>query len=176
MYINLLLGVVALVALWLFLRKVLVGDDALRENPAELLEKEVAKRRSMEEEAAGVFERLRDRGRERMRPVVSALEEMRSALPSFAGGDAAARKGLAWDDAGDSVLIRIRGKEDGGTQNSLTVSWRVPDLDLRAAARPDAAVPGAYVLRRSDTGREEAVSSLDACVRGIASFLADGMA
>ena len=176
MYINLMLGGVALVTLWLFLRKILVRDDALRENPAALLEKEVAKRRSREEEAAGVSERLRDRGRERMRPVVSAREEMRSALPSLAGDAVAAHKKLAWDDAGDSVIIRMRGQENAGTERSLAVIWRVPDLDLRAAARPGGDLPGVYVLRRSDTGLEEAVSSLDACVRGITSFLADCMA
>lgn len=176
MYINLILGAVALVVVWLFLKRILVKDDALRETPAELLEKEVARRRAQEEEAARAFERLRDKGKERMRPVVSALEEMRSAMPSLAGGAGAAHKALAWDDAGDSVMISIRGSGEGEPENSLAVSWRIPGLDLRKAARFGDDPPGVYILRRSDTGREEAVSTLDACVRGITSFIVDFMA
>lgn len=176
MYINLILGAVALVVIWLFLKKILVKDDALRETPAELLEREVARRRAQEEEAARAFERLRDKGKERMRPVVSALEEMRSAMPSLAGDGGAGRKALVWDDAGDAVMIRIQGTEEGEAENSLAVSWRVPDLDLRKAARFGDDLPGVYTLRRSDTGREEAVSTLDACVRGITSFIVDFMA
>ena len=173
MYINLILGAVALVVIWLFLKKILVKDDVLRETPAELLEKEVARRRAQEEEAARAFDRLRDKGKDRMRPVVSALEEMRSAMPSLAGG---AQKALAWDDAGDSVMIRIQGSEEGEAENSLAVSWRIPDLDLQKAARFGDDLPGVYILRRSDTGQEEAVSTLDACVRGITSFIVDFMA
>ncbi|SBV98399.1 hypothetical protein KL86DPRO_11383 [uncultured delta proteobacterium] len=176
MYINLILGVVALVVVWLFLKKLLVKDDTLRENPAELLEKEVARRRAQEEELARAFERLRGKGKERMRPVVAALEEMRSAMPSLAGSAGAAQKALDWDDEGDSVMIRVHGREEGDAASSLAVSWRVPDLDLQKAARFGDDLPGAYILRRSDTGREEVVSTLDACVRGITSFIVDFMA
>lgn len=176
MYINLILGVVALVVVWLFLKKILVKEDVLRETPAELLEKEVARRRAQEEEAARAFERLRDKGKERMRPVVAALEEMRSAMPALAGAAVEAQKTLTWDDAGDSVMITVQAREEGGAANSLAVSWRIPDLDLQKAARFGEDFPGMYVLRRSDTGREEAVSTLDACVRGITSFIVDFMA
>ena len=181
MYINLVLGVVALVVLWLFLRRLLVREDApedaLRESPAELLEKEVARRRAAEEENARVFERLRDVGRERLRPVVAALGELRSAMPAVVGETPAhARKILSWDDNGDSIFVRVLEEEGGRERASLAVSWRVPDLDLQKAARYGEELPGMFVLRRSDTGAEERAPTLDACMRDITSFIVDFMA
>ena len=177
MYINLLLGVVALVILWLFLRKLLVKEDTLRESPAELLEKEVAKRRALEEEAERAFERLRDIGRERMRPVADALVALRSAMPSVVGAKAEdIHRALTWDDNGDSIFIRIVGEDGVKEEASLAVSWRVPDLDLQKAARYGEDMPGTFVLRRSDTGNDVSMTGLDACVRGITSFIVDFMA
>ena len=173
MYINLILGAVAVVVLWLYLKKLLVKEDALSEKPADLLEKEVAKRRAMEEDTARAFQRLRDLGKERMRPVVAALTEMRSAMPMVAGN---AEKALFWDDDGDSITIHMRGSDDAHPDASLIVSWRVPDLDLQKAARFGDELPGLYVLRRSDSGQEESIAGLDACVRYITSFIVDFMA
>ncbi len=170
MYINLLLGLVALVVIWLYLKKLLVKEDALREPPAELLEKEVARRRARETAAGRTFDRLRDSGRERMRPVVEALAEMRSAMPAMEGGSQAE---LAWDDEGDSVVVHVRGALDACKSASLSVAWRVPDLDMGKAAQFEEEPPGAYVLRRSDTGREERIPTLDACVRSITAFIVD---
>lgn len=169
MYVNLILGAVALVVVWLFLKKLLVGDDILKENPAELLEQEVAKRRAREEEAARAFERLRDRAKNRLRPVAEALESLRAALPGKTG-DA-----LSWEDTGDSLIIHMRNGGEAGKNADLTVIWRVPELDLRAAAKRGADIPGVFVLRRSDTGEEESVAALDACVRAITSFIVDFM-
>lgn len=165
MYINLVLGGIALVVIWLYLKKILVKEDVLKENPADLLEKEIARRRAKEEEAAKVFERMRDRTKARLRPVAEALEPMRAALPE------AAREALFWEDAGETLTISMRGKEKDA---SLTVAWRIPQVDLRAIAAYDNDA-GVYVLRRSDTGKEESVASLDACVQRITSFIVDLM-
>lgn len=173
MYINLLLGFVALVVIWLYLKKLLVREDALSENPAELLEKEVARRRAKEEAANKTFERLRDTGKERMRPVVEALAGLRSAMPSVGGG---IRSELTWDDEGDSVSIHMQSTTDAEKCASLAVSWRVPDLDLEKAAKAGNDLPGIYVLRRSDSGQEERIPNLDACVRSITAFIVDFMA
>ena len=175
MYINLILGAVAVVVLWLYLRKLLVRDDALSENPAELLEKELARRRAMEAEAGRAFERMRDMGKERMRPVVAALAELRAAMPSVSSAKSAERM-LAWDDEGDTLIVRIR--DAGGVEDvaNLSVSWRVPEFDLQKTSRYGADLPGVFVLRRSDSGREESVPGLDACVRSITAFIVDFMA
>ena len=173
MYVNLLLGLVALVVVWLYLKKLLVKEDVLRENPAELLEKEVARRRAREDTTGKTFDRLRDTGRERMRPVVEALVQMRSAMPAVAGGS---QPELSWDDEGDSVTIHARSTADNRESASLTVSWKVPDLDLEKAAKFGEDLPGVYILRRSDSGQEERVPGLDACVRSITSFIVDFMA
>ncbi len=171
MYVNLILGAVVLVVLWLYLRKMLVRDDALSGKPADLLEKEIARRRAAEEENARAFQRVRDAGRKRMRPVVAALAEMRSAMPALAEGT---QKSLDWDDDGDSVTVRVRGAD--AAEASLAVAWRVPDLDLREAAKYGEDMPGVFILRRSDSGREERIAGLDGCVRAITSFIVDFMA
>ena len=172
MYINLILGAVALVLVWLFLRKLLVRDDVLKENPAELLEQEIAKRRAREEETAQAFERLRDRAKTRLRPVAEALAALQAALPGKT------RNALSWEDAGESLVIRMHTGDNGGDAEKnadLTVTWRVPELDLRLAAKYSDDIPGVYVLRRSDTGKEESIVALDACVRYITSFIVDFM-
>lgn len=177
MYINLLLGAVALVVLWLYLRKMLVKEDTLREAPADMLEKEVARRRAREAATARAFERLRDIGKERMRPVVRAVAEMRSAMPRTAGiGHGKARRELNWDDEGDTLHLHIRESESAEDVASLSVSWRVPDLDLREAALPGGEPAGVYILRRSGAGGEERAENLENCVRAITSFIVDHMA
>lgn len=177
MYINLILGLVALIVVWFYLRKMLVREDDLRESPTELLEKEVARRRAAEAEAEKVFERLRDAAKERMRPVAAALAEMRAAMPSVAGDKAGSpQKLLTWDDDGDTILVRVR--ESGASEDAATlaVSWRIPEMDLRRAAGFGVPMPGVYVLRRSDRGGEDTVAGLDACVRAMSSFIVDFMA
>jgi len=173
MYINLLLGLVALVVIWLYLKKLLVREDTLSESPAEILEKEAAKRRARKEAVDKTFDRLRDTGMERMRPVVEALNEMRSAMPSVEGGS---QVELIWDDEGDSVLIHMRVVSDEQRSACLAVAWRVPDLDMEKAAKFGETLSGVYILRRSDTGQEERCQNLDACVRSITAFLIDFMA
>lgn len=172
MYINLILGGIAVVVLWLYLRRMLVRDDVLREDPAELLEKEVSRRRAREEDAARAFERIRDTGRERMRPVAAALAAIQTALPKMAE---APKKTLSWDDEGDVITVRMRAGEDA-EDASLAVSWRVPDLDLQRAARLAGGLPGVFILKRSDSGQEEQIENVDACVRRITSFIVDFMA
>lgn len=171
MYVNLILGGIAVVVLWLYLRKMLVRDDVLREDPAALLEKEVSRRRVREEDAARAFERIRDAGRDRMRPVAAALAAIQAALPRMAE---APQKTLRWDDEGDAIVIRMRGEDAGDA--SLAVSWRVPDLDLQRAARLGGELPGVFILKRSDSGQEEQIENIDACVRRITSFIVDFMA
>lgn len=177
MYINLLLGAVALVVLWLYLRKMLVKEDTLREAPADMLEKEVARRRAMEADSAKAFERLRDTGEERMRPVVRAVAEMRSAMPRAAGtAPEKAQRELDWDDEGDTLHIHIRENGNADDVAALSVSWQVPELDLREAALPGGELAGVYILRRSGSGGEERAKNLESCVRAITSFIVDYMA
>lgn len=176
MYINLLLGAVALIVLWLYLRRMLVKEDSLPEPPADMLEKEVARRRAMETDSARAFERLRDIGSERMRPVVRAVAELRSAMPRAAGtGHEKMQRELDWGDEGDTLHIRIWENEGANEVAALSVSWQVPDLDLRKAAVPGSGLTGVYVLRRSGSGGEERAETLEACVRSITSFIVDYM-
>lgn len=171
MYVNLILGAVALVVVWLYLKKLLVKDDTLTESPARLLEKELAKRREREEERNRAFERLRESAAVRMRPVVSAMEELRDALPEKA------RNTLSWEDSGDALLIRMREgtPEEGGGAVSLQVAWRMPEIDLRRAAALGEDMPGVYVARRSDVLKEENFATLDACMQYVAAFIVDFM-
>lgn len=174
MYINLLLGAVALVVLWLWLRKLVVRDDTLREDPAVMLEKEVARRKALENRAAAAFERLRDVGKERMRPVAAALDVMRAAVPVPEDGTPA-RRVLAWNDEGDTILVRVSEAGSGDVVAELSVAWRVPEVDLGPDAAPVDAAPGGYVLKRSGADTGEHADSLDACVGMITSFIVDYM-
>lgn len=168
MYINLVLGAVALIVVWLYLKKLLVKDDTLSESPARLLEKELARRREQEEEKSKAFERLRDLSVVRMRAVLAALEELRAALPQEA------QDALSWEDEEDRLIVSMRGVSAGDDPSaSLEVSWRIPALDLRKAASVGDDFPGVYVVKRSDTAREESLSTLNGCMRYITSFIVD---
>ena len=186
MYINLLLGVVVLVVIWFYLRTLLVRDkpedeqlgcELPRESPVELLEKEVARRRAAEDETAKVFERLRETGVERMRGVVLAVREISEALPSVIGDSPrGTEKSLRWEDNGDRVTITVLHNTTTKPEASLVVGWRVPNLDLRDAARPEGELAGEYFFRRSDTGTEECMADSDGCVRAVTAFIVDFMA
>jgi hypothetical protein len=172
MYINLALGAVALFVVWLWLRKLLVKEDGLKERPSVILEREIAKRRRTEELGAQAAERLREGEKQRLRPVADALKDLCSALPAQTG------EAMSWEDAGDAITIRMRGRAretDGERSASLVVRWRIPDLDLRSAARCGDGASGDFTLRRSDTGEEERVANLDACIRSITAFIVDFM-
>ena len=170
MYINLILGAIALVVVWLYLRKLLVKDDALSESPAQLLEKELARRRETEDKNAKAFERLRDISVARMRPVASALEELHAALPLETRGF------FSWEDDEEKLVVSMCNVAEEDEQAvRLTISWRILDIDLRKAASVDVDLPGTYVAKRSDGAREETLPSLDACMRYITSFVVDFM-
>lgn len=173
MYINLFLGAVALVVVWLFLRKLLVREDELTVSPARLLEKELAKRKEKEEKTAAVFERLRDTAVARMRPVAEALKEIRAAMPE---GE---RERLSWRDDGDSIAVYMRPagaerdpEEDGGRPD-LTVAWRSREIVLGSDS--PAGGGGEYVLLYSGGTGESRITSVDDCVRAITSFIVDFM-
>ncbi|CAK7060565.1 MAG: hypothetical protein DELT_01415 [Desulfovibrio sp.] len=167
MYINLILGAVAIGVVWFYLRKLFVKPGELSSSPAELLESELERRREKEREATQAFERLRDAARQRVALVASALQEVRAAMPEEAAGR------LSWTEEDDSLVIQMHGKD--GTPASCTVLWKIPDLDLRAAAKHAREMPGEYVLRFATPGGEERATSLDACMRRITSFIVDLM-
>lgn len=171
MYVNLVLGAVALVVLWLYLKKLLVKDDALSESPAKLLERELARRREREKETEKAFERLRDVAIARMRPVAQGLEELRAALPEET------QAALSWEDDEDSITIAMHAARAGKEEKAvaLVVAWRAPDLDLRLSSASADNIFGHYALKRSDVEGEEKTDGLDACMRRITSFIVDFM-
>lgn len=164
MYINLILGAVALGVVWFYVKKLFAGNDKLSESPAELLEAEMKRRRGKERETEAVFERLKDAGKQRLDMVGSALEELREALPGEA------RNRLSWFREEGSLVIAMRGVD--GASSSVEVSWNVPELDMGRAAR-GAGMSGEYVLRFADPLREESAATLDLCMRRITSFIVD---
>lgn len=168
MYINSALGGVALVVVWLYLKKILVRDDTLKESPAAMLEQEIAKHRVAEEERLARVERLHAAAVERRDLVAAALEELREALPENARGC------LSWEKDGDSVLVFMRDAE-GNAKGALNVAWRVHHVDLQAPFDEDDASSGAYALLHVESGKEETVWGLDACMRRIVSFIVDFM-
>lgn len=168
MYINLFLGAVALVVVWLFLRRLLVRKDELTVSPARLLEKELAKRREKEEKTSAAFERLRDVTVARMRPVADALVEIRAAMPERE------KERLSWRDGGDSIAIHMRPagteqrpEEDG--RPALTVTWRSREVVL--GGNTPAGGSGEYVLLNQEEAEGARAASIDDCVRAITSFI-----
>lgn len=167
MYINLILGAVALAVIWFYVKKLFTKADTLSQSPAELLESELQRRREKERETADAFERLKDAGVKRLSSVAGALEEMRAAMP------ATAAERLAWRQEADSLIISMQGRDDA--VRFLEVFWKIPDLDLRAAAKHAAAMPGEFVLRCAEKDGEERAASLDACMKYITTFIVDLM-
>lgn len=167
MYINLILGVVAVAVIWFYVKKLFAKDDGLSQNPAELLESELRRRREKERETARAFERLKDAGTRRLTQVAEALEELRAAMPETAA------KRLSWRHEGDALTITMHGPD--GAARTLDVLWKIPELDLAAAANHADSMPGEFVLRPAGEGREERMETLDACMRHITSFIVDLM-
>ena len=180
MYINLFLGLVVFVALWLLLKKLFVRDDGLRERPAKLFEQELARRAERERDADSALERLREERVSRMRAVIVALADIANAMPEDR------RHLLSWKDEGETVIVRMAGRHEepvspahapdipatlprGGLDETLTVTWRIPEIVMDA---PDIG-RGEYHLRWSGVGRDASVSELDACIREISSFIVD---
>ncbi len=178
MYINLILGGVALFAVWLLLRKLLVKEDppALAgragevENAAKILEAELQKRQARDAAGGdGVFARMRGAAAEHLKPLAAALEDMRSSLPEESRGR------LHWEDNEDSLLIHMTGTAQKADQ-SLRVAWRLPDVSLGDAEGSLSGGKGVYVLRDMHSKKEEAAENLTECVRRVAAFIADALA
>ncbi len=177
MYINLVLGAVALFAVWLLLRKLLVKEEppkpAKVDDAATILAAELQKRQAKDAAASSAegsaFELVRDAAAARLEPVVGALEDMHSSLPEEN------RDRLSWQDNGDNLLVHMAGTAQKA-DHSLRVAWRLPDMDLDAAKESLDRGRGLYVLRDMHSKKEESVGDLKECVRRIAVFIAEALA
>lgn len=167
MYINLVLGAVALAVVWFYLKKLFSKEDELSHSPAKLLENELQRRREKERETVRAFERLKDAGTKRVASVAKALDEMRAAMPEEA------QKRLEWRQDDDRLVISMTGRNTD--THSLEVFWKIPDLDLAIAAKRAENMHGEYVLRPAANGREEREATLDACMKHTTSFIVDLM-
>lgn len=122
MIVNLVLGVVFCVVVFVFLRRLRGQRDA---SPRHMLRQELARRRAIGETAVGMPERLRDVARERLRPVAAALAEMRDELPE-----------------GQRFELR-----DEGHRLTVRVGGRVSDrADDRAGGRVDDRAEGRVIV------------------------------
>ena len=173
MYINLILGGIALFAVWLLLRKLLVREDApagsdVVGDAAKMLEAELQKRRAGGADPhkdAAFFERMREAAAEHLRPVAQALGEMHSALPQQIPDT------LRREEKGDSLDNHIAGTPQKA-DHSLCVVWLVPNLNLDDPRSGS----GVYVLRDMHSKQEETAVDLKDCIRNVAAFIADALA
>lgn len=162
MYINLVLGALALVLIILYLKKLLVREE--RKGPEELLAEELARRKT-ETAVEKSADPLREQRRERIDELTAFLEEMRLALVRQG------KSGLHWERNEEAVSIAVPNKGESFPARML-VSWKgeghaIPGQDSSSAGA------GVFVARRTDREGEEEFASFAACQRYITSFIVD---
>lgn len=175
MYINLLLGAVALAAIWTLLYRLLVKPDAAVKSldPAAILARELEERRNREEGAKAAWERMQASAAQQLVPVIDALVAMRTAMPP----EQQAMNCLAWNEGDDGVLhVAIRKNEQQEEPRTFFISWRLKDVDLQALAADSKALPQGYYTIREGMDREETLPDLNAVVRRLAGRIADELA
>lgn len=175
MYINLILGAVALAVIWTLLYRLLVKPDAAVKSldPAAILARELEERRDREEGAKAAFERMRDSAAQRLVPVMDALRAMHTAMPP----EQQAMNCLAWNEGDDGLLhVAIRKNGEQETPRTFFISWRLKDVDLQELAADTKALPQGFYTIREGMEREETLSDLNAVVRRLAVIIADELA
>lgn len=175
MYVNLILGAVALAAIWGLLYRLLVKPDAAVKSldPAAILAQELEERRGREEGSKAAFERMRDSAARQLVPVMDALAAMRTAMPP----EQQAMNCLTWNEGGDGVLhVAIRKNEQQKEPRAFFISWRLKDVDLQALASDSKTLPQGYYTMREGMEREETLPDLNAVVRRLAGTIADELA
>jgi hypothetical protein len=172
MYINLILGGVFLVALWVLLHRLLVRvrpreDESNAHDAGAILIRELEERRARGKDRDAAWERLSDAGAGRLDLLETALEKMRLAMPGEERGK------LSWvrDGAGIRLIV---GKD--GREHILALAWVVPDLDLGGLDSAQTGdIPGRYRIRDPE-GQETFFADMGPLVRNIARFIADILA
>jgi hypothetical protein len=167
MYINLLLGVLFVVAVIMLIR----AWWQERRPARELLEEELRRRREREKAPEAAARRLRELGVERLKPVLRAVEDMRNALPENT------RFTCMLDE--DGLRIELPAAE--GRTVTLLVRHRVQAFSLDRGTRglEEALLEHErFVLSHPEhAGRGESVArDQDECIRMVARELAHELA
>ncbi|MDR2503177.1 MAG: hypothetical protein LBD82_02140 [Deltaproteobacteria bacterium] len=172
MHINLLLGLVVLLAAWWLIRS-RQNRKTAQKKPAAMLLDEIGKRRAVRHESKRASEKLMRLKAERLRPVVEGVRDMIHALDEEGGAQA---QRLRLTDEGRRAELEIChcGAEETET---LILEWDVRDLDLDffAAEDPLPDAQGDYIIRTPD-GALLREAELTPFMRRLSGLIADRLA
>jgi hypothetical protein len=171
MYINLLLGAVAVAGLIMLLHRLLVRPAGQEEDPAALLGKELEERRRRAEATEQFWEQAQRYAAEQLSPVAEALSAMQPLMAEKS------REGrLEWDEKDGRLCVRIH--RNAGTEHprEIVIHWRMPDMDMRAApSAGNAAFRGVFTVCDGG-GRETSYPDRAAFLHFLAVAIADEIA
>lgn len=172
MYINLILGGVFFIGLWIFLSKLLVRDTAkndsqVADDAGAILARELEERRLRDKNAETARERVCSAGSEKLDLLEKALEKMRDAMP---GEESAS---LSWVREESGIRVRII-KEC--VPHVLALAWVPADAPGTRPAEAGNGAPKGYYRLRDPDANEEFFADLDSLIRKIATFIADLLA
>ncbi len=172
MYINLILGAVALAAVWMLLYRLLVKPDTPEKlDPAAILAQKLEERRAKEESAQAAWERIRDVVARKLEPVEEALNAMFRAMPQ----EQQNLPSLAWEQQDGVLRVSVR-KSARHEARELFVSWRLKDSDLRAPLPEQLDDTRGFYAVREGMERERPLPDVNALVRHLAAVIADELA
>lgn len=181
MHINLILGLIVVLAVWWLLKNHRENKNS-RAEPADMLMDEISKRRAAQDASKRATERLAALRTEKIRPVVDGLEKMARALPDSASS------GMELADRRENVRLTLSyplkkeradnpEREPEIISETFDIEWNIKnfDLELFSGSSSLQSVPGEYIIRMKD-GTMLQESDFSGFMRRLSGIIADRLA
>lgn len=181
MHINLILGLVVILAIW-WLLKNRQERKAANAEPADMLMDEISKRREAQLASTRAINRMRNLREQNMRPVAEGLKKMAAALPKNGPEQ------IIIEDNGELVRLTLHyaikkelpdSPERKPDINSeiFEMEWNVKnfDIELFSGSSSLQSVSGEYIIRMKD-GTILKETELTGFMRRVSALIADRLA
>lgn len=165
MHINLILGALVLAAIFWLVR----GYRRSRRAPGRMLDEELARRRKIKEERARALAKLDALRRERLAPLLEALDGMGQTLATGGHPDL-----LSFSEADGKIQLSLAPPPGGPREPlSLTITWADQHLDLQALqGKSGLDIAGEYVLSYPE-GQVRHFADLQSLLSALSVIIAD---
>lgn len=188
MHINLIIGLVFILAVWWLLREARARKKAKAE-PADMLKNELKKRQEAQEQKQRAADRLASLKNEHLSKMMEAVEQMRDALKSNSGQSLSAMR------EEDGISLAVRSCENTGKtratpsgangsghaasecEDIFYLEWNVRNFDLEVFSGTGSLrhVQGDYIIRMPD-GSIVREKDFPGFMRAISGLIADRLA